>query len=94
MHNCTSMWFPAPLWSGAVKPAGGYTKHSRQYATFPIQSGAKAPDFVRAVRAVDDKKLPLILLWSLNDLTDTVNNKRVAKPEIPAQFNAGFLELV
>ena len=32
-------------------------------------------DFVRMLRAVDDKKLPLILLWNLNDLTDTVNNK-------------------
>ena len=40
-----------------------------------MQPGAQAPDFVRMLADIPKTDVPLILLWSLNDLTDTVKGK-------------------
>ena len=75
------------------KARGPYLRACRETASFLIQAGAKAQDFVRMLRDHQDKSTPVILLWNLNDVVSDAGHTWKTLPEFPAGFHNNLREL-
>ena len=79
------------IWS--KRSRGPYLKSCRDTASFLIQGGAKAQDFVNMLKDHQDKSTPIILLWNLNDLVVDSGHTWKTLPEFPAGFHNNVREL-
>ena len=68
------------------KNRSGLLKNGRPDATFSVQSGATARDFVELLAGHVTREAPATLLWNLIDLVSTKGNVWRAVPEITAEF--------
>ena len=74
------------IWSQESR--GGLRRTYRENTMFAIRSGARASDLAEMLKAHLGKSAPVIVLWNLTDLIQTVEGLWHVLPATPADFLA------